>query len=198
MIYGAEPNMWEPMVDTVETPVSIQQRLNDHAARVMLDEAVQRFGTEKLKVVAQGLLSALAVVVFAVVVFMAPAAADGPPPALPPPAARVELARIYAEQTVAPEWSHCPELYQAAVDNWPAAADVWARLDFIFWREARCQPDVVNRYGCVGLMQVCRINHARLGVTRADLQDPAVNIAVGYQLYLERGWRPWWTRRWRP
>jgi hypothetical protein len=100
-------------------------------------------------------------------------------------------------ELVAPPGSRCPDLYAVAVEHWPG-------LDKIFWRESRCRPTVVNRWGCVGLMQICRINHARLGVTRADLQDAGTNIATGYQLCLEqtaRGrscWRPWWLGRWRP
>lgn len=134
-----------------------------------------------------------------------------PPPTAP--AARVDLARVMAEQVAianalvlerAPSWSHCPSLYGVALESWPGAAEDWARLDYIMWRESRCRPTVVNRYGCVGLLQVCRGNHARLGLTRADLQDAATNIATGYTLCqesLQAGrscWRPWWTRGFRP
>jgi hypothetical protein len=104
----------------------------------------------------------------------------------------------------APPGSRCPELYAVAVEHWPGAVLHWPVLDKIFWRESRCHPQVVNRYGCVGLMQICRINHARLGVTRSDLQEAGTNIEIGYQLCLEqqqRGrscWRPWWLGRWRP
>jgi soluble lytic murein transglycosylase-like protein len=107
-------------------------------------------------------------------------------------------------EPVAPVGSRCPELYAVAVEHWPGAALHWPVLDKIFWRESRCRPWVVNRYGCVGLMQVCRLHHRRLGVTRADLQDPAVNIEAGYQLCLESMRRrrscfsPWWLGRWRP
>lgn len=123
------------------------------------------------------------------------------------PAERINPPELEPEpelKPVAPAGSHCPELYPIAVEHWPGAALHWPLLDKIFWRESRCRPQVVNRYGCVGLMQICRINHARLGVTRWDLQDPAVNIATGYELCLEqtsRGrscWRPWWLGRWRP
>lgn len=107
-------------------------------------------------------------------------------------------------ELVAPPGSRCPELYPVAVEHWPGAAEHWPVLDRIFWRESRCHPWVVNRYGCIGVMQICRGNHARLGVTRWDLQDAGTNIAAGYQLCLEqtsRGrscWRPWWLGRWRP
>jgi hypothetical protein len=121
------------------------------------------------------------------------------------PAVRLSIPSPAPEPVlVAPPGSRCPDLYAVAVEHWPGAVLHWPVLDKIFWRESRCRPQVVNRWGCVGLMQICRINHARLGVTRYDLQDAGTNIAIGYQLCLEqtsRGrscWRPWWLGRWRP
>jgi hypothetical protein len=121
------------------------------------------------------------------------------------PATRLDLELLEQEpELVAPPGSHCPDLYAIAVEHWPGAVLHWPVLDRIFYRESRCRPGVVNRYGCVGLMQICRVNHARLGVTRTDLQDAGTNIAIGYQLCREsmtRGrscWRPWWLGRWRP
>lgn len=100
-------------------------------------------------------------------------------------------------QPEAPSNSHCPELYQVTIDNWPGAQDNWRTLDRIFYRESRCRAGVVNRYGCVGLMQICRINHRRMGESRQSLKDPATNIATGYKLCRESMrqrrscWRPW-------
>lgn len=81
----------------------------------------------------------------------------------------------------------------------------WPVLRVILNRETwHCHPDAINRYGCSGLMQVCRVNQARLGVTRWDLQDPLTNLTIGRELCAEQEshhrscWRPWWTRRWRP
>jgi soluble lytic murein transglycosylase-like protein len=107
-------------------------------------------------------------------------------------------------EPVAPPGSRCPDLYPVVVEHWPNAALHWPLLDKILWRESRCRPNVINRYGCVGLMQICRINHRRLGVTRADLLDAGTNIEIGYRLCLEQTrarrscWRPWWVGRWRP
>lgn len=127
------------------------------------------------------------------------------PPSPTAPAQRLDIATLAANQDpVAPSWSRCPELYGVAIANWPDAVDVWATLDHVFWRESRCQPDVVNRYGCVGLMQICRGNFRRMAVNRTLLQDAGTNIATGYRLCQEwvavgrSCWRPWHVGRWRP
>lgn len=132
-------------------------------------------------------------------------------PVVPAPATaqRVDLERLVIDQAVMieapPEWSRCPELYQVAIENWPGARDVWAYLDLIFWREARCNPSAINRRsGTRGLMQITRGNLRRLGVSYADALDPATNIRTGYELAQEwvavgrSPWRPWWLRGWRP
>jgi hypothetical protein len=151
-------------------------------------------------------VKALAVALVLVVVVLSSSAAHAqmvPIDPAPAPATRLSPPEV-TEVPVAPPGSHCPDLYAVAVEHWPGAVLHWPVLDKIFWRESRCRPWVVNRWGCVGLMQICRINHARLGVTRWDLQDPATNIAIGYQLCLEQTrhgrscWRPWWLGRWRP
>jgi soluble lytic murein transglycosylase-like protein len=153
------------------------------------------------------LVRAVVVLVALAVVFVAaPAAAQVVPIPVDglAPAERLAPPEIETAVPVAPAGSRCPELYPIVVEHWPAAAVHWPLLDHIFWREARCRAGVVNRVGCVGLMQICRGNHARLGVTRADLLDPVTNIETGYRLCAEqtsRGrscWRPWWLGRWRP
>lgn len=139
-----------------------------------------------------------------------PAAADGAPSpggGIPVGAETAAALRLDPPAAVAPDDSMCPDLYQVAVDNWPGAEEDWPILDHIFWRENRCgrYPKFwVNRFGCVGIMQVCTGNFKRLGVNREVLKDFAVNIATGYRLCQEwvvRGrscWRPWWYGRWRP
>lgn len=124
------------------------------------------------------------------------------------PATRIDLEHLVADnaiaQPVAPAWSQCPQLYAVALDNWPDAENDWPILDRVFFRESRCQPDVVNRYGCVGVMQICTGNFRRMAVNRTVLQDAAVNIATGWRLCQEwvrigrSCWRPWWSGRWRP
>lgn len=160
-----------------------------------------RFGGE----VPSRMLRAALVVALVLVALAAPVAAEEVAPVDPtvPVATRLDPPEPERE-LVAPAGSRCPELYPVIVEHWPNAALHWPILDKILWRESRCHPYVVNRYGCVGLMQVCRGNHRRLGVTRWDLLDPATNIEVGYRLCLESlarhrsCWRPWWVGRWRP
>jgi hypothetical protein len=45
--------------------------------------------------------------------------------------------------------------------------------------------------GNYGLMQINAVHGPRVGGNLAALYDPEVNIAIAYQLYLERGWQPW-------
>jgi hypothetical protein len=97
----------------------------------------------------------------------------------------------------------CDSWHDLAIDaGW--TEQQWPRLEYIMRRESRCFPDVVNRVGCVGLLQICRGNFNRMGVNRSMLQDAATNLAVGHRLFQEwvdvgrSGWRPWYTRHWRP
>lgn len=139
------------------------------------------------------------------VILSSPAAADGQPPPLPPPAVRVDLARIVAEQTAIADATTIERGTPGDCDSYRTLAlnagwteTEWPTLRKIMWRESRCLPHVINRYGCVGLLQACRINHARLGVTRSDLQDAGTNLRIGRTLFEERRWKPWWTRTFRP
>lgn len=124
-------------------------------------------------------------------------------PVVPPVALRLDPPEPEPE-LIAPEGSRCPDLYPLVVEHWPNAALHWPVLDHVLYRESRCRPWVVNRQGCIGLFQVCRVNHRRMGVTRSDLLDPATNIEVAYRLCQEwvrvgrSCYRPWWLGRWRP
>lgn len=127
-------------------------------------------------------------------------------PVIPAPstAQRVDLERLVLERVIDPGTpGECDSYHDLAIDaGW--TEQQWPTLRYIMHRESRCQPAVVNRYKCVGLLQVCRINHARLGVTIADLKDAGTNLRIGRTLYQEwvdvgrSGWRPWWLRKWRP
>lgn len=162
-----------------------------------------RFRAARLVVHVQERLLAVVLAVALTVVLLADVAHADEAVPVDPPATEL-LEPVPEPELVAPPGSKCPDLYPVVVEHWPNAALHWPLLDKIFWRESRCRPDVVNRYGCVGLMQICRINHRRLGVTRYDLIDPATNIEIGYQLCIEQTnrrrscWRPWWIGRWRP
>jgi hypothetical protein len=126
------------------------------------------------------------------------------PPTPTAPAQRVDLENLVREPIVNPGTPGDCDSYHDLAINAGWTEEQWPRVRYIINRESGCRPAVVNRYGCVGLMQVCRINHKRLGVTRADLKDPGTNLSIGRTLcneWLEVGrscYRPWWTRRFRP
>lgn len=146
-----------------------------------------------------GVVIRVLLVIATIVGVASPAAADETP-SISTPATRLDLEGLVAIADAlmierAPSWSRCPDLYGVAVENWPGAADVWARLDYIFWREARCKPGAINRRsGTRGVMQLTRGNLRRYGISYADALDPATNIAAGYRLSREAvgyGWSPW-------
>ena len=97
----------------------------------------------------------------------------------------------------APPGSSCPAYYATAMAaGW--AAEEWAELDHIMWRESRCTPEAthVNRNGSVdrGLLQINSVHRgwlAERGVSLEDLADPATNLRAGRWLYEQSGWRPW-------
>jgi hypothetical protein len=116
-----------------------------------------------------------------------------------------------------PQGLDCPDYYNLAKEvGWPE--DQLDRLDFVLWRESRCDPSVHNTKdpagGSRGLIQIngywCRKNtynpdgflQAR-GVlnTCEDLFDPETNLKAGLAIYnygLEEhgcGWGPWKTKR---
>lgn len=125
------------------------------------------------------------------------------PPSPTAPAQRLNIATLEANQDAPAVPGDCDSYKPLALTaGWSEAQ--WPTLRHIMHRESRCYPDVINRYHCVGLLQACRINHKRLGVSATDLKDPFVNLTVGRQLcqeWIDVGrscWRPWWTRGFRP
>ncbi len=53
--------------------------------------------------------------------------------------------------------------------------------------ESRYDPAAYNSSGAKGLFQLMPVHQWRGG----DFFDPAVNVAVSYQLWSEQGWTPW-------
>lgn len=123
-------------------------------------------------------------------------------------------------QTYTPfEGAHCPQHHVAALNaGWPVS-DL-QRLDYIMWRESRCETNAHNRAdpqgGSRGLTQIngfwCRRNRYEpnpagfLGkfevLSRCeDLFDPETNLLAArviytYQVWSGRcGWLPWTTRQ---
>jgi hypothetical protein len=116
-----------------------------------------------------------------------------------------------------PDGMNCPQYYNLAKEaGWPE--DQLERLDFVIWRESRCDPSVHNTKdpsdGSRGLIQIngywCRQNkynpdgflQARDVLnTCEDLFDPMTNLKAGLAIYnygVEEhgcGWGPWSTRK---
>lgn len=62
---------------------------------------------------------------------------------------------------------------------------------------ARCESGLQSgayNAGNYGLFQISYVHARRVGGNLAALFDPAVNIAVAYDIYAEQGWRPWACR----
>lgn len=58
----------------------------------------------------------------------------------------------------------------------------------VAWRESNWQPHAYNAgCGCAGLFQIASVH----GHPLSTLFDPEMNVAIAYELYLQRGWQPW-------
>jgi hypothetical protein len=71
------------------------------------------------------------------------------------------------------------------------------RMSRIMYRESRCRPEVRNRSGATGLLQVmashCRWLVEQMGewCTAGKLQDPDYNVRAAATLWLEQGYQAW-------
>lgn len=116
----------------------------------------------------------------------------------------------------APYGSNCPDYYELAIESgWDE--NEWEKLDYIIWRESRCQPEVHNKQdpagGSRGLIQIngfwCRPSrYYPEGYLQSqdalnecsDLFDPQTNLEAGLVIYnygVENhgcGWGPWSTK----
>ena len=89
--------------------------------------------------------------------------------------------------TLVPSDARCPEWWVVAVGaGWPTDPAILRTLDWIVWRESRCQPDAVGD-GSYGLTQLQWNVHSDwirdLGFDRDELLHPSVNLAVAWHLY---------------
>lgn len=89
--------------------------------------------------------------------------------------------------TLVPESARCPEWWVVAVGaGWPTDPAILGTLDWLMWRESRCQPDAIGD-GSYGLTQIQWNVHADwirdLGFERDHLLEPAANLALAWHLY---------------
>lgn len=108
---------------------------------------------------------------------------------------------------VAPSGSRCPQHYAAAIRaGWPEKE--WSRLDYVMYRESRCDPKAWNKAdpgtGSRGLTQInsfwCTPNtnnptgwlQAQGVLTSCDqLFDPFVSLRASRVIWGRSGWSPW-------
>lgn len=108
---------------------------------------------------------------------------------------------------VAPAGSHCPLLFpQAMRAGW--TENEWSRLDYIIYRESRCNPNAWNKNdpgtGSRGLTQInsfwCTPNRYNpIGWLQAQgvlstcdqLFDPLVSLRASRAIWKHSGWSPW-------
>jgi len=95
-----------------------------------------------------------------------------------------EVVRVTATTVAWPE-GLCAEWYVTAhTVGWPV--ELLPVIGEIMWRESRCLPDVWGT-GAYGLTQLQWSAHSHwisdLGYGRDDLYNPAINLAVAWQLF---------------
>ena len=113
-----------------------------------------------------------------------------------------------AHHTGAPDGSKCPQHYAAAMQaGW--SPEQWPKVDFIIWRESRCNPRAYNGRGrdnSFGLMQLNMKAHKSwvgpfVGWDFSVLYDPMTNLAFAKALYDRAqkmygcGFQPWRTTK---
>lgn len=111
-------------------------------------------------------------------------------------------------ESTAPVDSRCPEHYDAALRaGW--TVEHWPRLDYIMWRESRCNQNAYNGRGrddSYSLLQLNMKAHRRWVGPLVDwdfskLYEPETNLRIGKVLYDKArqmygcGWQPWRTTK---
>jgi membrane-bound lytic murein transglycosylase MltF len=69
----------------------------------------------------------------------------------------------------------------------------WPTLNRIMYRESHCQPEVRNRSGASGLLQIMPMWADDCGGVPAQLFDPLFNLACGVYVLGVQGWQAWST-----
>lgn len=104
-----------------------------------------------------------------------------------------------------PGWALCPMWWDTARSVGWAEPEIWT-LDYVMWRESRCQPTVHNPddpwSGSYGLTQVNGgwtrwLRERGVLKSRKDLYRPRVNLLAALHIYnyandrYQKGWNPW-------
>lgn len=130
--------------------------------------------------------------------------ADVPVPVESLRSTSTEPAESTTTTTLVPPYARCPEWWVVATGaGWPSDPAVLQVLDWVMWRESRCQSDAVGD-GSYGLTQIQWSVHGswigELGFERDELLKPAVNLAMAWHLYqlvdddpdYDCGFSPWY------
>jgi hypothetical protein len=113
------------------------------------------------------------------------------------------VALVTTTTITAPADSHCPHWYGIALDaGWPESE--WARLDYVLWRESRCDAEVHNKLdpatGSYGGVQIngfwCRKTTSWLRTENVlddctDLFQPATAMRAALAIWHRSGWVAW-------
>lgn len=91
-----------------------------------------------------------------------------------------------------PDYGRCGEWHDLAMWAGFSEAD-WPTVSRIMYRESRCQPGARNASGASGLMQIMPMWADDCGGVRAELFDPAFNLACAEHVRDVQGWRAWST-----
>lgn len=84
--------------------------------------------------------------------------------------------------SIAPVDSFEPEIAAAVRDVEHVHPLPTALIKAVIRQESRFNPKAISRAGAIGLMQVMPYTAPRVGLTEADLWDPAKNILAGTRL----------------
>lgn len=109
---------------------------------------------------------------------------------------------------VAPAGSRCPQHFAASLVAGWSVTD-WPKLDYIMYRESRCDPRVHNTRGRDDSYSLAQVNmkaHRRWVMPLIDndlsrLFDPTTNLRIARRLYEMAqqtygcGWQPWKTTK---
>jgi len=107
--------------------------------------------------------------------------------------ARKKAPKMTIPPIVVPEDALCPQWWPLAVRvGWPV--EELEMLDFIIWRESRCDPNAWNGHDA-GLTQINQIHTEFVAVMGwswpEDMFKPEPSLRFTLKLWQGKGWEPW-------